>query len=135
MDGLDFDSSGVLYALSQSSAVDGRLRLFTLNTGTGQPTLIGDIGVAEPRHAGNEIVADIAFAPDGTLYGVLDDSLYTISKSTGAATLIGATGFRHLSGLAFLDMDVDTENPTPVPEPGTFVVVAGALLALASRKR
>ena len=34
-------------------------------------------------------LTDIAFAPNGNLYGISFNNLYSINTSTGAATLIG----------------------------------------------
>jgi hypothetical protein len=56
-------------------------QLATVNLGTGAVTLIGYNNVS--------IIADIAFAPDGILYGTGDPGgLYMINTVTGAATLV-----------------------------------------------
>ncbi len=67
-------------------------RLYRVDLGTGQQTLVGDV-----RLASNERVRDVeglAFAPDGTLFAVSDASeiLLRIDAATGVATVIGNLG-------------------------------------------
>lgn len=67
-------------------------RLYRVDLGTGQQTLVGDF-----RLPSNERVFDVeglAFAPDGTLYGVSDASevLLRINSATGASTAVGSLG-------------------------------------------
>lgn len=75
-------------------------RLYRLDAGTGQASAVGPLGFID--------VEGLAFAPDGTLYGVADagrvppgndqtDFLLRINTQTGAATAVG-----QLSGLAGL---------------------------------
>ena len=73
----------------------------TVNTVTLTATTIGSTGVGA--------MSDIAFAPNGTLYGVnlrglglLPSSLYTISPTTGQATIVGAVGGTGEAGLSAL---------------------------------
>lgn len=77
--GLAFSPSGVLYA-----ALAGKL--YTLDTNTAQPTLVGVF-------PSNAIIQGIAFAPAGTLYGG-ETNLYTINPANASvskiATLNGA---------------------------------------------
>ncbi len=63
--------------------------LYTLDPATCSPTLIGPFGVT------GGIMIDIAIGSAGVMYGhdIFTDSIYTIDTSTGAATLVGATGF------------------------------------------
>src|SRR5687767_4817075 len=63
--------------------------LYRIDLATGRTTKIGAFGFAGP----GALIADvegIAFAPDGTLYGVSDSQklLLRINKDTGAATPI-----------------------------------------------
>ena len=55
----------------------------TVDVATGAPTLIGPAGV---------VLTDIAFDPTGNLWGVSFTDFYSINKTTGAATLVGALG-------------------------------------------
>ena len=57
---------------------DGQLG--TVNVTDGTTTIIGNMGV---------VLSDIAFDPDGNLYGISMDNLYSINALTGATTLIG----------------------------------------------
>jgi hypothetical protein len=94
MDGLDFDGSDVLYALEQGSGTPETYELYTINQTSGTPTLVGDTGVVVSGSVGG-----LTFAPDGTLYAAMNDSLYKLNPGTGAATLIGTIGFLNISGL------------------------------------
>jgi len=95
IDAMAFDSSGTLYALGQGDAA-----LYTINTTNGATTKVGDLGVEQ----GSPIGA-MAFAPNGVLYASIDDRLFTINKTTGAASPVSSTvldfGFSSVSGLAF----------------------------------
>jgi hypothetical protein len=68
---------------------DSSGQIGTVDVATGAATLIGPSGVTG---AFGEPLTDIAFAPNGNLYGITFGSLYSINTATGAATLIGATG-------------------------------------------
>jgi hypothetical protein len=85
--------------------------LYRIDLATGRTTKIGAFGFAGP----GALIADvegIAFAPDGTLYGVSDSQklLLRINKETGAATPVNrlnengtnvATNINYDFGLAF----------------------------------
>jgi len=67
-------------------------RLYRVDLGTGQQTLVGDL-----RLPSNERVFDVeglAFAPDGTLFAVSDASevLLRVDVTTGVATVVGSLG-------------------------------------------
>ncbi len=64
-------------------ASDGAGQLSRLDVGAGTATVVGSMGVT---------IWDIAFAPDGTLYGVGNDDLYVINTSTAAVTWLGPMG-------------------------------------------
>lgn len=89
---MDFASDGQLYAPRGSTG------LTRVNTSTGVQTLVGGWGL------GGKIIDAIAFAPNGTLYGVDNEgtstSLYTINRQTGLATRVGAVG-NYVFGLDF----------------------------------
>jgi len=59
---------------------------------TGSATVIGNSGV---------ILTDIAFDPNGNLFGVTFDALYSINKANGKATLIGSLGVSDINSLVF----------------------------------
>jgi len=58
--------------------------LWKLTLDTPELDKIGSTGVYE--------MTDIAFFPDGRLFGVSYTDLYTVDKTTGAATLVGSLG-------------------------------------------
>jgi subtilisin-like proprotein convertase family protein len=83
--GLRWDpSTSTLYAMSN---VTGGGTLFTVNPATGATTTVAPF-------TGLTLLIDIAISPAGQMYGIdiSNDSLYSINKATGVATLIGATG-------------------------------------------
>ena len=88
---LDFDSSGQLWASVNTAPGSGQggVLLAMVNKNTGAATIVGPFG---PNHMGA-----IAFAPNGVLWGatnvgsIAGQAIWTISTSTGAATLIAFT--------------------------------------------
>jgi uncharacterized protein DUF6923 len=62
---------------------DSSGNLGTVDIGTHQVTVIGDMG---------DPLTDIAFAPNGNLYGVDFNSLFQINPTNAVLTYIGATG-------------------------------------------
>ena len=115
---LAMSPSGVLYGFSINSTGAG---LVTINQSTGVATdvnpLIGDQNTA---------MQAMAFAQDGSLYGVGGGNLFQISTTTGATTKLFSLN-ADVRGMAFI----------PVPEPATFLVcvlgLAGGLLPLRRR--
>ena len=75
---LEADTSGTLYA----AGFDGSF--YTVNTTTGQLTLVGNMGFID--------IMDLAFDNSGVLYAVADgvsfSDLYTVNPATGAGTLV-----------------------------------------------
>lgn len=71
---------------------DGQGNLGTVNVENGDVNVIGKMGVA---------MTDIAFDPNGNLYGITFDSLYSIDKNTAATTFIGNTGVTKANALVF----------------------------------
>lgn len=67
-------------------------RIGTVDVATGASTSIGLAGVQ---------LTDIAFSPSGQLFGAGYSSLYSLSTTTGAATLIGDFGVSTINALAF----------------------------------
>lgn len=97
-------TDGTLYGstgLSASGGAPNPGHLISINKATGAGTVIGDL---RPNTPANHTAADLAFTPDGALYGWLepdDDDLATINKTTGAATIVGNSGLStYGSGLA-----------------------------------
>ena len=110
--GTDFDSAGVLYASaniagSTGIAGTGSDHLVTVNKTTGAATVVGPFGtctgVTIPNPGGGngsctiEGMEAIAFDSAGTLWGAKNQrgdsgtpGLYTINKTTGAATFVAA---------------------------------------------
>ncbi len=137
IDGLAFDQSNTLYAVGQGDNGDtgmndpaqGTATLYTVNQLTGALTSVGALGVPQ-----NSPVAGITFAPDGTLYGAIDDQLYRIDKNTGAATLVNATspyfGVSSVSGLAIATGVSDLLNISTRANVGTGenVEIAGFMI-------
>jgi hypothetical protein len=95
IDALAFDSNNTLYALGQDDT-----NLYTMNPNTGVMSVVGPLGVAL-----SSPFAGMTFGPDGNLYAAINDQLYTINKTTGAASVVSTNvldfGFSSVSGLAF----------------------------------
>jgi hypothetical protein len=89
--GLAFSPQGVLYGVNSPQNTSTSIAsLYTINTATGVPTLVGSTGVA---------LTTLTSLANGTYYAVgWNDSLYSINPTTGAATLVGPTGLAALSG-------------------------------------
>lgn len=88
--------------------------IYSVDMGTGATALVGDTGL-EPA------TSSLAFAPDGTLYGVNDSDLITIDTATGAATIVGSlTCCANARGLTFA---ADGTLYLLMGNPGTFHVV------------
>lgn len=85
---LTFGPNGKLYAA-------GYNKLMTLNTSTGQGTVIGSMG-------NNNSAGDLAFDGSGNLYlTTTADKLVKVNTSTGQATTIGSMNFHQVYGLGF----------------------------------
>ncbi len=65
------------------------LNLYHFDLGACAPVLVG------PFNGGTALMIDIAIGPSGVMYGhdIGTDSIYRIDTATGAATLVGPTGF------------------------------------------
>ncbi len=61
----------------------GGAGLATVDVATGATSSVGSTNV---------VLTDIAFSPSGDLYGISFSSLYKVSASTGATTLVGSLG-------------------------------------------
>jgi hypothetical protein len=97
--GLAFSRDGVLYG-SRGNARSRTEDLVTLNRETG---VLNSVGTA------TNVISDIWFNSDGTLYGGSPNGdLFTIDPATGAKTLLFNTGVR-ISGLTGI-RDIDTDG-------------------------
>jgi plastocyanin len=103
--GIAFDALGLLYGSRGNSS--GRLE---------DLDLIDQItGVLTPIGLMEAVISDIAFTPDGTLYGSSPTGdLYVIDPVTGTKTLLFNTAIAQLSGLAAAPA-APTPTPTPTP--------------------
>jgi len=104
---LAFDNSGNLYSATDTGD------FVSINMSTGRASVIGTFG------NGYESSGDLAFGPDGSLFGTVKapgrttDVLISVNPSTGKATEIGDTGYRDVFGLFFVEdhlYGVTTEN-------------------------
>jgi hypothetical protein len=93
----------VLYGVTTRFSVGVSQALVTIDPATGATETVGPMGCT---------IADIAFAPDGTLYGWVEqigrdepvtvDDLATISLETGSVSIVADSGIEtYGSGLAF----------------------------------
>ena len=71
---------------------DANGELGTVDVGTGEASVIGRIG---PE------MTDIAFDPDGNLYGITFFDFYSINKTTAELTRIGEVGGDAVNSLVF----------------------------------
>ena len=84
-------ASGSALALPTMWIGDGNGRLGTVDVSSGAVNVIGSMG---------QTMTDIAFDPNGNLYGITFGQLYSINKTTGQSSLIGNTG-ASLNSLVF----------------------------------
>jgi hypothetical protein len=93
-------TTGIMYA-GQGA---GSPNIYTVNPATGAATLVGDTGL------GVAAVGGLDFRSDGTLFAAVNivgdggtgsETLATINKATGVATVIGAFGTEGMEGIAF----------------------------------
>jgi len=74
---------------------DAQNQLGTVDVATGGKTVVGGFGI------GSQTMTDIAFDPSGNLWGISFNSIYTINKTTGAATFVGNHGISGGNALVF----------------------------------
>jgi WD40 repeat protein len=94
-----------------------------INLATGATTVVGTTG--------SQLFTDLAFAPDGKLYGLTNGSggtVWELNPSTGSATVLyGLGGGGQAVGLAVL--------VAPVPEPASVGLVCAAALGVVVVRR
>jgi len=112
MNGMAFDpTTGFLYGV-RTGLGPGTDKLYRITFPGGATTLIGSLGLGLP-------IGDITFDESGNLFGVVGENtapnqLVSIDKTTGAATVIGATGVQGLSTLAYFAPTVHCRFATSV---------------------
>jgi hypothetical protein len=127
MTGLAFQpGTGVLFGSTANKVSANAAKLVTINPATGLVTVVGSYGVAT-----GDTMTDITFDPtSGVLYGVGSSGgahLYSINTTTGAATIVGDSGFTFTNGggVAVDSTGVVFGSPSPVNF-GTYDKVTGA---------
>ncbi|MEM6794480.1 MAG: LamG-like jellyroll fold domain-containing protein [Acidobacteriota bacterium] len=98
--GLAFGQDGYLYSVTLNSFQQPSA-LYRIDPATGSATQIGQLGLS-----GSLLEGDLAFDPNGTLYGVgHQQKFFTVNTSTGAATSLPSIGgfSSDYSNLAFDD--------------------------------
>jgi len=95
--GLGFSRNGKLYGVNADSGTLNKNSLYRFDLKTGKAKMVG-----VPGGCGD--IMDLAWHPDGTLYGVAWDSLYRINQHTGRAELVTKLeGLTAVMGLAIDD--------------------------------
>ena len=98
-----------MYGVTDCLQESGFSELVTIDLATGWATSVGSTGV---------YLGSIEFGADGQLYGGgnPDDGghLYTVNPATGSVTLIGATGFTNVTGLALVTRLPELQCPSDV---------------------
>lgn len=101
LSGIAFDPfTNDLWATVYRAVGSGKDRVVKVVRGTGDTVLVGVTGYSVTTN-------DIEFDENGVLYGVKGSTaqngeLFTINKSTGAGTLIGASGFNGVVSISYL---------------------------------
>lgn len=103
--GLAFDRTGNLYGW------DVYAGLVVISTSTAATTDVN------PSVGATAYIQDIAFAPDGTLFGARD-GLFTIDQATGVTTPIGSGGYSDVRGLTYVHGPRIYDNGPFVTHPG-----------------
>lgn len=95
--GIGFSPNGRLYGVNADSGTANQNSLYRFDLKTGEAKKVGVTG-------GCGDIMDLAWHPDGTMYGVAWDSLYRIDRHTGRAELVTKLqGLTAVMGLAIDD--------------------------------
>jgi hypothetical protein len=91
-----------LWATSRSFLLPNKDAIFKDNLTTGDTTIVGHTGL-------NQLTNDIVFDENLNLYGIIGTSsvlndFIRIDTSTGAGTVIGSVGMKHILGLAYIKL-------------------------------
>ena len=101
-----------LWASSRGFVGPNKDKIFTIDLGSGDITLIGHTGLSFMTN-------DIVFNESLKLYGLIGGAgqvsdLVQINTSTGEGTIVGSTGFENVLGLAYLTGEISSvENDLP----------------------
>jgi len=95
--GIGFSPKGQLYGVNAGSGTPNQNSLYRFNLKTGKAKKVGVTG-------GCGDIMDLAWHPDGTMYGAAWNSLYRINRHTGRAELVTTLqGLTRVMGLAIDD--------------------------------
>lgn len=105
--GIGFSPKGKLYGVNADSGTLNQNSLYRFNLKTGKAKKVGVTG-------GCGDIMDLAWHPDGTMYGAAFDSLYRIDLATGEAALV--TTITGLSANMIMGMAIDDDGNFYVTE-------------------
>lgn len=95
--GIGFSPEGDLYGVNADSGTPKQNSLYRFDVKTGKARKVGATG-------GCGDIMDVAWHPDGTMYGVAWDSLYRIKEHSGKTELVTKIqGLKYVMGLAIDD--------------------------------
>ena len=108
---LEVAGDGIMYGVG----FDDQL-LYQINKSTGAATAIGNTGIYA--------LMDLAFNSAGTLYGTVDNHLWTINTGTGASTLLGTIlGVPSSTDMGIMFDDNDVLYATNYDSNGTLMTI------------
>jgi hypothetical protein len=90
-----------LWATSRAPNLPNKDAIFKVNISTGDTTIVGHTGLGKQTN-------DIVFDENNNLYGVIGlaselNDIISINTSTGAGSVIGSVGMKHILSLAYLE--------------------------------